>query len=73
MRSYLMRKVMPNLLILLSLSLLALPYEQNTGDLTHSIVAAAAAAAATTASKNESGVTSGPVVGEQEKDCITYD
>jgi len=59
---------MPNLLILLSL--LALPYEQNTGDLTHSIVAAAAA---TTASKNESGVTSGPVVGEQEKDCITYD
>jgi parallel beta-helix repeat protein len=55
------------------LSLLALPYEQNTGDLTHSIVAAAAAAAATTASKNESGVTSGPVVGEQEKDCITYD
>ena len=70
MRSYLMRKVMPNLLILLSLSLLALPYEQNTGDLTHSIVAAAAAAA-TTASKNESGVTSGPVVGEQEKDCIT--
>jgi mannuronan 5-epimerase len=67
-----MRKLMLNLLILLSLSLIALPYEQNTGDLTHPIVAAAAAAAST-ASKNESGVSSGSVVGEQGKDCITYD
>jgi mannuronan 5-epimerase len=74
MRSYLMRKLMLNLLILLSLSLLVLPYEQNTGDLTHSIVATTTTAAST-ASKNESGVSSGSaaVVGEQGKDCITYD
>jgi parallel beta-helix repeat protein len=58
------------LTLLILLSLLVLLYEQNIGDLTHSIVVAATV---TAASKNEREVLSGSVAEEQERDCIRYD